>query len=394
MTARNKALIAGSVIVTTICGSIMLFLRFVRADNIDSLIDQCRNEGYKAQQCLNDLVVRIAKEKGLDAGFDALQSVYFADSEFASSCHGATHELGSLAFDVYERGSELKLNDKTSYCGFGFFHGFIEILLQSGGNLAEARTFCEETVSSLSGSLAGVASSCYHGIGHGFIDGTDPEAWGNELKFIQRGLMLCEDLTADPEYRERCASGVFNALAIEYDNPKYALRPNPRDPYRACRAQTNEWAKDACYDQMNGYISRSYPVFSEALKIAEDSSERSFRATAIGAVAGYRPQMSLAGTRDVGEDVRDCMGLEREWRSVCAKSYAVGLIEFGKPKQEYIIATDACITVRDLASPCLEGVADATRLRLDPSLHPIVCAYIQDRAGDTQGGLCRTTMGI
>lgn len=375
-------------------GCSVVFSYSAAAVDISKSIKECQEEGHRAQQCLNDLVVRIGKEKGLDAGFDALQAVYVADSDFAASCHGTTHELGSQAYDEFEKGKAPRLSDKMSYCGFGFFHGFIEIFLQTGRPLVEARKFCDDAKNEIGSSIAGVSAGCYHGIGHGVVDGTDPATWGDELLFIQGGLDLCAQLGADEEATERCASGVFNGLANVYDNPKYDLKLAADDPYRVCRAQSSEWAIDACYDQMNGIVNRLYPTFTDALSIAENRTELSHRETAIRALASHRAQAALADSRPLAAYLRDCTVLKVQWRILCVNAFAVGLIEFGKPRQEFILATDACVEAGVHLSECLQGVMGAVKERLDPQLHAVSCDYIARMAGEREGKTCLVEMGL
>lgn len=391
---RGKIFLTALVVIITLLGSVVVFYRFARADDVAGMIERCRAEGYKAQQCLNDLVVQIGKEKGLDAGFDALQSVYFVDSDFASSCHGTTHELGSQAYDSFERGIPPRLSEKMSYCGFGFFHGFIEIFLQTGRPLAEARKFCDDARNELGDSIAGVSAGCYHGIGHGVVDGTDPATWGNDALYIKGGLELCARLGADEESTERCASGVFNALANVYDNDKYALRLDADDPYRICRSQTEEWSIDACYDQMNGLVNRLYPTFTDALLLAAQTSEPSHRETAIRAVASHRAQDALSGSRPLADYLHDCSVLALKWRIPCVNAFAVGLVEFGKPQQEFIAATDACEAAAMHVSECLSGVVGAVKDRLDPQVRAASCEYIARHVSQREGEVCVSTMAL
>lgn len=392
---RTDLLWSAATALLLICAVTIFALSYsARFSNLNTAIEECRSEGYRAQQCLNDLVVRVGKERGLDAGFDALQSVYLADSEFAASCHGTTHELGSQAYDEFEKGTMPRLSDKMSYCGFGFFHGFIEIFLQTGRPLSEARKFCDDAKNEIGSTIAGVSAGCYHGIGHGVVDGTDPATWGDELEFIEKGLDLCAKLGADEEAIERCASGVFNGLANVYDNPKYDLKLDADDPYRVCRSQSTEWAIDACYDQMNGIVNRLYPVFSVALSIAQNRSELSHRETAIRAVSSHRAQEALSDTRGLEEFIRDCGVLDAQWRITCVQAFAVGLIEFGKPKQEYIAATDACVAADFRVSECLEGIAGAVKERLEPRLHQVTCDYIAQKAGSREGERCTVAITI
>src|SRR3989344_5796378 len=218
-------------------------------ESLSSRVTSCEENKDQEQQCFEELILEEARMRGIDAAFDVLAFLYARDREFAEYCHGNTHELGTLAYESFKRGDEMSLSAKTSYCGFGFYHGFMEALLFDSGDLAEARRFCEYADEKLRSSTGGVSFACYHGIGHGVIDGSDPSTWGSASKYIEKGLALCDTLGEVEEHKERCASGVFNALAIAYREPKYRITADPSDPFAVCRAQKKLYEREACYDQ-------------------------------------------------------------------------------------------------------------------------------------------------
>lgn len=366
---------------------------FMFVENPERAITACEAEGDRMQQCFAELVERIAEEQSVASAFDVLAAIYVRDRQFAEFCHGNTHELGRVAYALFSAGKPMELSDKTPYCGFGFYHGFIEALMEAEGDLLRARAFCAQVEQELSSIVSGVSFACYHGIGHGVIDGTDPSLWDDEDEYIAGGLALCDTLGEVEEHKERCASGVFNALAIAYRNQKYSLNADPNDPYRVCRKQDIRYAREACYDQMNTFVVETSNSFSEALALAMHSSEPAYRELAVMTVAGYQAQPALARGDDLGALVRTCTTLPTAFRDTCAHGFAVGLIEFGEPGEEYKAGLGACLAGGDAKDACLLGLVQGVRDRMPQARLPNVCREIGEKAGERFGALCSAGSG-
>lgn len=354
----------------------------------------CAKDASKKGECYTALMLSRIDSSGVSAGLDMLAEIYDRDPEFVGYCHFSTHDIGARAYKLYTEGDRFPLSPKMSYCGFGFYHGFLEAMLAETGNLKQARDFCESAEDELEGEVGGIQFACYHGLGHGVVDGADPERWGDPQKFIARGLDVCAQLGAiDPvlEHWARCASGVFNSLAIAYSDPKYKLAPDPNDPFAICRAQDLTHVRRACYDQMNGYVARSFPTFAEALRVAE-TAEPEYLATAIGSLAAYESRYAIDPTSRTGDktaSVSDCRVLPSDMQDVCAQGFSGGLIELGKPGEEYAFAIDVCVQESVLQSPCLRGVALAATDRLNAEARASLCETIAQRAGESEGVACR-----
>lgn len=362
-------------------------------ESLSSRVTRCEELEDQKQQCFEELILEEARTRGIDAAFDALAFLYARDREFAEYCHGNTHELGGIAYESFKRKEDITLSAKTSYCGFGFYHGFMEALLFDSGDLTEARRFCEYADEKLRSSTGGVSFACYHGIGHGVIDGSDPSTWGSAPRYIEKGLALCDTLGEVEEHKERCASGVFNALAIAYREPKYRLAADPDDPFGICRIQEKRYAREACYDQMNTYIVETAPSFRAALALAQ-KAESAYVETAVTSVAGYQAQGALAKGADFGEYLSACSELPGSLPDVCASGFAVGLIEFGEPGKEYVVAIQACATHPERAQACFLGVSRAVRDRLKPEMWNEVCSGIESAGGAETADACRELMRI
>lgn len=365
-------------IVAVVGAAAAFYMLYSPTDASAQEIDACLERGAQKEQCLNDLVEKAGSES-VEAGFDMLAAVYVRDQEFANSCHGTTHTLGEFAYEDFAADTDFALSPKTAYCGFGFFHGFMEALLAENGDIAEARRFCDWADGDLQDATAGVSFACYHGIGHGIIDGSDPETWGDADAFIASGLALCDTLGDNLEHKTRCASGVFNSLGVAYFEPKYRLPITKDDPYAVCRAQTLEYQKKACYDQMNSYVVPATQSFAEALSVAAATPEKEYRQLAVATVAGLAANQTLAKGTDAASDLRACGELAVELRETCARGFANGLIEFGLPGKEFDIALAACAASGDLAKSCFEGLSHAAHDRVNRETQEKVCAAMHTR---------------
>ena len=339
-------------------------------------IEACEGEGPRKQQCFEELILSAAHAQGIGLAFDVLAELYARDREFANFCHGNMHELGAIAYDDFKQSKDFSPSSKMSYCGFGFYHGFLEAMLFDKGDLSGAERFCDWLDAKFREQIQGVSFACYHGIGHGVIDGNDPTRWGDVKRFVEPGLTLCRTLTDRGEHRERCASGVFNALALAYREPQYELANDTRDPYAFCRTQGETYLKRACYDQMNTYVFWAYPKFADALEIAATRSEEAFRDVAVSSVGGPQAQEALAGSVDLAAFINECSVFSTHLANMCAQGFASSLIEFGKPGEEYQRAIAACARTGERAPVCFNAVVHSVLDRLPPEAHEQMCTDI------------------
>jgi len=127
-------------------------------------IKRCAMPKTHTAQCYQELISTAAEHEGLVAAFELLSEIYSIDTSFATACHGNAHELGKIAYEDFINGKNPPMSDKTSYCGYGFYHGFLEELIVSGGTLTDAKDFCAYLESQLSSSLPSIGYSCFHGI--------------------------------------------------------------------------------------------------------------------------------------------------------------------------------------------------------------------------------------
>lgn len=299
----------------------------------------CRTSDNKPL-CYSDVIQGVLRVDGIPAAFDALALSYDTDSDFAGTCHAVTHELGKAAYDEFEKNGKTELSDKSSYCGYGFYHGFMDALYLETNDMEKARDFCSYVGAAMPhSSIARLAEgSCYHGIGHGVTDGTDPRVWGDVVAIVKPGLALCVKVAAgNTEWQKRCASGVFNALGNMYPDSKYKLDPGT-NPYELCRSGPfSEVERESCYDQMNTQAAvlahddlRAIVGFTNTITVSD------YRASALRSALSYYIQtLKFKQKSLLPAEAQVCDLPSEELKESCVSGFVDGIMEFGLPGQQY-----------------------------------------------------------
>lgn len=212
-------------------------------------LEICDGAGVNRQKCFALEIDRTLSTEGLDKAFDALIVFSKKDANFATACHGNVHEIGKAMYNRFFLGEKIKYTPKMSYCGYGFFHGFMEELLADTGNIEKAVIFCKSLDAELSGSVSGGTQACFHGIGHGAVDASEPSAWGNPTLMIYPAMELCKRLPKENYAEHLCQTGAYNSLEILSTDSKYKLESLTRDPYSFCNSEPRE-RREGCYTNM------------------------------------------------------------------------------------------------------------------------------------------------
>lgn len=298
-------------------------------------LESCKNlsEYGKKVGCWEKIVTEVMKTSGMDATWDIVATISAIEPLFAQNCHGFTHIIGEEAYQLFKKENKVNFNPKASYCGYGFYHGFMETLAQVSGNFEEARTLCK--------SFQNAWRSCYHGIGHGTVDGSDPQTWGDAYLMIAPGLQLCERLGRNFQETNLCASGVFNSLAILYTNPKYKLVLK-EDPYWICKDQSKLYFKKPCFEEMNTWALRlgNYD-FSKAKLFVEKINDDIYAGHAMRSLATYAAKFALE-RKNSNDFILSCRATKQHLQHHCIDGFVGGLFEFGMPGKEYHIALEFC----------------------------------------------------
>lgn len=283
--------------------------------------------------CFDDLVRKTVKEDGVDAAYKIFTDA-FARGELPRSCHWTAHQIGEAAYDLFRGGKEVPISKATSYCGYGFFHGFLESLLRENPDPQEAIKFCDAVKEKLG--LAGL-QGCYHGIGHGYTE--DPPYPGDVGDFdamVAPGIDMCEFLFGN-NFRNLnlCLTGVFTVPAGFAEHNEYGLRFEENDPFKYCKSQPYKYLK-ACYgefapklDSVLEWDIRKLPPYVDAIK--DEKLKR--------LVTWVVPSVMMAHdilASDNSSYVTGCSdGFTGLLRRICWGGAIQGFMQHGEPEKQY-----------------------------------------------------------
>ena len=333
----------------------------------------CGQDGQNPQ-CWQNAINDALNKQGLDAAFEVMANLYNTQPAFAAECHGYSHQLGQAAYQLFAQHKDFELTPKTAYCGYGFYHGFMETLLHTSGNIQEAKDFCAYVGKKLQAYTSDAEGACYHGIGHGTVDGGDPTAWGSPQKMLEPGMAMCKTVAGDDTSQfgkmYRCVSGAFNALEILSQDPKYQLTQIQNDPFYLCPSQPVSF-QEACYTNMLPALLRF--TGSDLLKAAkaveaikEVSGDFTIRSQVMLSLFHEFIRIHLAAPNyDVAQGVAMCRSLNKEMRLPCIQGLSGGHMKYGQPQQEYIKGLAFCgssILHSDEAQTCYQYILPRLRI--------------------------------
>lgn len=303
--------------------------------------DECLNK-ENFFECWRSRLLATLQEQGIDATFDLLTRLYKEQEKFDLSCHGLAHDIGLAAYKVFLNDNDSVFNPKVSFCAYGFYHGFMEALLRTTGDLVKAREFCYLVRDRLDDKAPDAGLQCFHGIGHGLLDVavSDKKRWGDERALVAPALEACEKVSDKFEQLYRCTSGVFNGIANFYTSGEFKLSVKKDDPLWLCHEQPERY-KESCYGNMNSAIFWFRKNdFSHAASFIEKIAEDKYAIPAMryltGLAALYTAKQNPAGA------INGCRELRTTLRVPCIEGFAHGFLEHGTPTTEYVEALDFC----------------------------------------------------
>ena len=339
--------------------------------------------------CWSKLLNNTLENEGLPKTFDKLAELYNTEPLFAGGCHTFAHEIGEATYKKFAKGQDFDLNAKTSYCGYGFYHGFMETLLQTTGDIKQAQNFCKYVGLKLNGETVDGEGACYHGIGHGTVDGDDISSWGNAQKMLSPSLKMCEKVAGDDhsQYGKlyRCVSGAYNSLEILSHNPKYKLLKTANDPFSICPTQLKEY-QEACYTNMLPAIlintgndllkSQNYVE-----KIKEDGY--SIRTSVTSSLFHEFIRMNITlPDYNIEAGIKMCHLLKDPYRMACIDGLSGGHMKYGNPKDAYVKGLSFCSrsTLRDdEKSSCYNYILSRLRIWYSVAKTKEICQSIPEK---------------
>ncbi|MFZ2522235.1 MAG: cupredoxin domain-containing protein [Minisyncoccia bacterium] len=331
----------------------------------------CEDDSEKLK-CWQKELNSTLENKGLPETFDLLSELYSSEPLFASECHSFAHEIGKFAYKQFSKGRDFELNSKTSYCGYGFYHGFMESMLQSTGDIKEAKYFCRYVGEKLAKDTTDGEGACYHGIGHGSVDGSEERFWGNPEKMIESGMSLClkvsEGDTSKYGKLYRCVTGAYNAIEILSHDPKYKLSKFEKDPFSFCTTQIDEY-KEGCYTNMlPAILMLTQNDLFRSQKYIENIKEKDFeirKPVTSGLWVEFIRLNLNKPDQNIIEGIKMCQLIADPMRLSCFYGLAEGYMKYGDPKDAYLKGLSFCsnsLLKVDEEDVCFNSIL--TRLRI------------------------------
>ena len=363
---RSHTLLALGIIIALISGL------YVWTGGDAQAIAACKNgpENF-APLCYTNLIEKTLKDRGLSEALKVVADAGAADTNFSLYCHGNMHELGKAAYDIYHKTGRIDISPELSYCGYGFYHGFIEEMFAQTGTVHEARAFCDALSTKLTDQTVAV-SNCYHGIGHGVTDGYDPRAWGNPAAIVAPGLRLCKEISPGDELHRSCAMGVFNSLELMYEDSKYKLDPS-QGPFASCGKPYTKIEKDACYTEMSVLATTVFGAdYAKAFNSA-NTVEPAYRARAVAYLGLFSMSQKVPSPKEV---LAVCKSELPDYADSCVTGIVQGLVKYGEPGKEYDTAVSFCRSSQ--LDPAEEQLCTKTIVNSDvytPAEREAVCKH-------------------
>lgn len=321
--------------------------------------------------CAFEVIETALNEGGLPRAFSVFSKAYQKVPVIAQTgCHRYSHRMGDLAYyRLYvpvQSMEDIEFVQETTACGYGFYHGFLEHLIQDRPDPAFVARTCNDLTDRLSHTLGDIRITCFHGSGHGFAlagaERVPRHEWGNVALFIDGPLQLCEALPEAVKGEvEECRQGVFNVLVDWMEVGQYGFAYDREKPFAVCDALSLRQHHHACYyemamklDSVSGYDAR------RMIEIVKDAPPELARVAFDVGTAGL---MQHVVTQEGGyrTALEQCSELETAWYERCAANLANGLFEHGAPQEEYLPALELCdeplIAAQDsVQSACYEAV--------------------------------------
>lgn len=303
-------------------------------------------------ECIFRVISAEMKAHGVEAAMQVFAQAYEMSEPFVSGgCHRQAHRMGDLAYYGTYIGREdmdaMEFPQSTTACGYGFFHGFLEHLIQDHPDPAFVDRTCAYLTKRLGTTMGDIRLTCYHGSGHGFvlsqIESLKKADWGNLRKFSDHPYVLCGELKGASDIdREQCYEGIFNVIVDAMSDGAYGFSYNYEHPFWACDAlPRSEWR--ACYYEMSQKLDRpshNDPVQLSALAAQGKTEALQMMAFRTG-IAGVIQQ--VIGDGDEYKGVLERCGLLSDaLYKACMGSVVNGLYEHGDPQKEYEKALTAC----------------------------------------------------
>ena len=340
----------------------------------------CTGNDINQELCWQETVRELLSKKGISETFNYLETNSKTDGKFAAACHGLAHEIGKEAYQIYKNSHDGAFSAKAFYCGYGFYHGFMEALLIDTKDISMAQEYCKLAQEKLNGYTVDAAGACYHGIGHGLVgDVPSPETWGNPQAVVQPGLDICSQIFKNKQDLFRCASGAFNALEIHEGSKLYGLEYDENDVFSICKQQKEEF-KRSCYPQfVVPLLKMKKNHIEKAVFYIQELPEKIYIPETMGAAIVEWARLT---PQDISGIMKLCRSVYSQYHLSCVEYAVSGYLKYGVPGQEYLGAMRYCgdnQNTEEEKKVCYGHFLDLLRNLYDVSRSTQICNQVPEK---------------
>lgn len=299
------------------------------------------------QACWDNLLEATLEKEGFDAAFNMFIELYHTEPDIPKACHGWGHVLGEAGYKLYAEKRDFVIRPEVSYCGYGFYHGFMEKLIQKTGEVNDAPKFCEYVGKQLSDGGGGYGN-CVHGVGHGYTAWLieTPKYWGNFQAAADEALKRCEEFFGKSSELRNCYDGVFNELQQDIlrneSGLSYATYMEKGDPFFYCRNQ-EERHKEACYFEFIGLFDLIFndDIMKATKYVIDEIPNPEHQDSVILKLAADFMQDDLVKENQL-RNVEACRIVPPYLFEPCFRGVVNGFIQHGEPGKQHIKALTFC----------------------------------------------------
>ncbi len=316
--------------------------KIIVTDSNSKQLYSCSGTSEASLSCFGEELRATVRKDGVDAAFNLLAQKYDIGS-VPAACHWSTHSIGDEVFREEERGKSPAFSSQTYYCGYGFYHGYLEAMLRANPDPEKQQSkivaFCDAIDKQIGGEGR---DNCYHGIGSGFTENPpDPKVWGNLAELVKPGLKICEQLFGQSREWEMCTTGVFAVPANFMSEHKYNFSFNLSDPFEFC-AKLDERYHRACYGEFAAKMELlSQGDLSRIPQFLVNIKDPSLAKLVLN--VGVATSLQSVVLKDVQTDyIYACRKFTIEYQPTCFDGVVWGLLYHGRLNEEQVKAMALC----------------------------------------------------
>lgn len=347
LSKQKKSLIVGIVV-----GAFLALPAFLSLHQSESALEMCSAPVNESDRI--DCVLSLAEKTYVDKGMTQTLTLFaeaYDSFDFISDtgCHRHIHKLGDYVYYsdyvTHQDLEKIEFPTETTMCGYGFYHGFIEHLIQNQPDPGFAVESCEYLIDAHGSQVPAMADMCYHGTGHGFmlsqadalLDFDPHDIVASTLPAVER----CEEMNVADEYKAECKEGVYNVYVDWVMEGDYDLAPDPEAPFDLCAPLWATAGYESCSIEIGrkiiGFADHDITIAWQLLQQQPIESVKPyiFRKFISGLVQNNPTELPV-------DLFLHCREYESPYAKECRHALFNGIYHHGRPGYEYVLAEELC----------------------------------------------------